>query len=206
MNLLFVHGWGFDRSFWQPLAALLADLPQAIDDRGYFGTPEAVSSGGPFIAVTHSFGTMRVLAAPPAGLVGVLAINGFARFAASPDYPGVPPRVIDRMLRRFDEAPRTVLSEFRRQCGGDADFGEIDAALLHEDLSRLRHDEAPLPPVPVVSLQGTRDPLLPEAMRAQVFEGAAVRRVDCANGGHLLPREAPEFCAAVLRDMIGTPA
>ncbi|MBO9723007.1 MAG: alpha/beta hydrolase [Novosphingobium sp.] len=202
MKLLFAHGWGFDRSFWTPLADLLADLPLEIDDRGYFGSPEVVAMDGPCLAVTHSFGTMRVLIDPPEGLLGVLAINGFERFSASSGYPGVPVRVLDRMLRRFGEEPRAVLAEFRRQCGAEAAFGEIDAALLHDDLVRLRDEETSLPAVPIVSLQGARDPLLPEAMRAQVFRNAAVRRIECETGGHLLPLEVPEFCAQVVRDMI----
>jgi pimeloyl-[acyl-carrier protein] methyl ester esterase len=202
VRLLFAHGWGFDRSFWTPLADLLPDLPLEIDDRGYFGSPEAVAMDGPCLAVTHSFGTMRLLAAPPRSLVGILAINGFERFSASADYPGVPIRVLDRMLRRFGENPRAVLADFRRQCGAEAAFGEIDAALLHGDLVRLRDEEASLPAVPIVSLQSARDPLLPEAMRAQAFRNAAVRRIECETGGHLLPLEAPEFCAQAVRDMI----
>jgi len=202
VKLLFAHGWGFDRTFWTPLADLLTDLPLEIDDRGYFGTPKTVVVGGPCLAITHSFGTMRVLAEPPANLVGVLAIDGFARFSASADYPGVPIRVLDRMLRRFGEDPRAVLADFRRQCGAEAAFGEIDAALLHGDLVRLRNEEASLPAVPIISLQGARDPLLPEAMRAQAFRNAAVRRIECETGGHLLPLEAPEFCAQTVRDMI----
>lgn len=200
--LLFAHGWGFDRTFWKPLADLLADLPQAIDDRGYFRSAESVTLDGPCLAVTHSFGTMRVLREPPPGLTGIVAMNGFDRFSAGSDRAGVPLRVLDRMLRRFGEDPRAVLTEFRRQCGADAGFGEIDAALLHEDLVRLRDEETPLPSVPVLSLQGGRDPLLPEAMRTQVFRNGPVRRMAFAAGGHLLPLEAPEFCAKVVREMI----
>ncbi len=203
MKLLFAHGWGFDGSVWTPLSRLLADLPQAIDDRGYFGSARIMSVDGPCLAVTHSFGAMRVLAAPPPGLVGIVAINGFDRFSARPDRPGVPIRVIDRMVRRFGEDPRAVLGEFRRQCGAEAHFDEIDATLLHGDLLRLRDEEAALPTVPILSLQGGHDPILPEAMRAQVFPQAAVRRIECEAGGHLLPLEAPEFCAEIVREAMG---
>ncbi|MPS67856.1 MAG: alpha/beta hydrolase [Novosphingobium sp.] len=203
MKLLFAHGWGFGSAFWEPLANLLADMPQAIDDCGYFGAPRACRVEGPCLAITHSYGTMRVLADPPPGLVGIVAINGFERFTARPDRAGVPVRVVDRMLRRFGEDPRAVLAEFRRQCGAGDGFGEIDADLLRTDLLRLRDAQPPLPAVPVLSLQGARDPLLPEAMRAAVFAGAAVSRIESAAGGHLLPLEAPELCAGAVRGMIG---
>lgn len=201
MKLLLAHGWGFDRHFWSPLAALLGEWDHVVDDRGYFGEPLEPTVDGPCLAVTHSFGAMRVLAAPPPGLVGIVAINGFDRFSAVPGRAGVPLRVIDRMLRRFEVEPRAVLAEFRRSVGEDAPFGEIAAEPLHADLLRLRDAAPPLPAVPVVALGGGADPLLPEAMRAAVFAGGEVRRIDHAGGGHLLPREAPALCASVVRGM-----
>ncbi|KMS55246.1 biotin synthesis protein BioH [Novosphingobium barchaimii LL02] len=204
MKLLFAHGWGFDSTFWAPLAALLPAWPHAIDDCGYFGAPHEPRIEGPFVAVTHSFGTMRVLAAPPPGLAGIIAINGFERFTALPGRPGVPVRVLDRMLRRFEIEPRAVLTEFHRSCGSDATFGEdeIDPARLHADLLRLRDAAPPIPRVPVLALHGGRDPLLPAAMREATFAGARISRMIHDKGGHLLPLEAPELCAAAVRGMV----
>jgi pimeloyl-[acyl-carrier protein] methyl ester esterase len=202
VKLLFAHGWGFDRHFWTPLAALLPQWEHLIDDRGYFGAPSAAEVEGPCIAVTHSFGTMRVLAAPPPGLAGIVAINGFERFTALAGRPGIPLRVLDRMLRRFEIDPRGVLTEFLRTCGSEAAFEEIDAAPLHADLLRLRDAAPPLPRVPIVALQGGADPLLPPEMRAAAFAGATVSRIDHAAGGHLLPLEVPALCAAAVRGMV----
>lgn len=203
MKLLFVHGWGFDRAFWAPLCALLADCPHAIDDRGYFGAPVPFPPAAePCLAVTHSFGTMRVLADPPPGLAGIVAINGFGRFTAAPDRAGVPPRVLDRMLRRFDEDPRAVLAEFRHSCGSEAPFDVIDAGRLREDLLRLREEEPPPPRVPVLAVQGGNDPILPPAMRAAVFAGCDVRRLEHPVAGHLLPLQDPAFCAQAVRQAL----
>ncbi|MFT4055425.1 MAG: alpha/beta fold hydrolase [Novosphingobium sp.] len=202
MKLLFAHGWGFDRHFWEPLAALLPEWARVIDDRGYFGAPYVPSIEGPCIAVTHSFGTMRVLASPPPGLIGIVAINGFERFSAVSHCPGIPVRVLDRMLRRFETDPRGVLAEFRKTCGSTEAFGEIDAEVLAADLLRLRDAAAPLPKVPVLAIHGATDPLLPPEMRAATFAGAQVRRIDHEAGGHLLPLEAPQLCAAAVRGML----
>lgn len=199
MKLLFAHGWGFDRDFWTPLIALLPECEALIDDRGYFGAPAKPLVEGPCIAVTHSFGTMRVLSAPPPGLVGVVAINGFERFTGD---PGVPVRVLDRMIRRFATDPLGILAEFRRSVGCTEPFGEIAAEPLAADLLRLRDASAPLPQVPVLAIHGDADPLLPPAMRAATFAGADVQRIDAA-GGHLLPIEAPDLCAAAIRGMLG---
>lgn len=202
MKLLFAHGWGFDRHFWTPLAALLPEWPHLIDDRGYFGAPHEPVVDGPCIAVTHSFGTMRLLAAPPPELAGIVAINGFQRFTAVAERPGVPVRVLDRMLRRFETDPRGVLAEFRRTCGAAPDFAPIAPEPLAADLLSLRDDTPSLPDVPVLAIHGGADPLLPPEMRAATFAGANVRRVDHAAGGHLLPLEAPDLCAAAIREMI----
>ncbi|WP_159977647.1 MULTISPECIES: alpha/beta fold hydrolase [unclassified Novosphingobium] len=208
MKLFFAHGWGFDRTFWAPLAALLPAWPHAIDDRGYFGAPHEARVEGPCVAVTHSFGTMRVLAAPPPGLAGIIAINGFERFTALPGRPGVPARVLDRMLRRFEIEPRAVLTEFHRSCGSEASFDEtdtendIDPARLHADLLRLRDAAPPIPRVPILTLHGGRDPLLPAAMREATFAGARVSRMNHGSGGHLLPLEAPRLCAEAVRGMV----
>lgn len=215
MKLLFLHGWGFDHAFWAPLTALLDEFERAVDDRGYFGKPIALQADGPCIAVTHSFGTMRLLDDPPPGLSGIVAINGFARFTA-PDGPpphgqppdsetGVPVRIVERMARRFEQDAQAVLAAFHQQIGNPAwrgaAQGGIDVDLLRLDLLRLRDGQSPLPAVPVLSVQGGRDALLPAAMRATVFDGCTVHRIESETGGHVLPLEKPALCAQAVRDM-----
>lgn len=209
MKLLFAHGWGFDRHFWDPLIALLPEWETVADDRGYFGAAFTPDVAGPCLAVTHSFGTMRVLADPPPGLAGLVAINGFERFTALPGKPGVAVRVVDRMLRRFEADPRAVLAEFRKTCGAgepasgiDADPEPLHAEPLHADLLRLRDARPPLPRVPVVVLHGGRDPLLPAEMRAATFAGCDVHRLDHETAGHLLPLENPQLCAQAVRGAV----
>lgn len=202
MKILFAHGWGFDHRFWEPLAALLPEHEHQFDDRGYFGEGHAPAIEGPCLAVTHSFGTMRVLYDPPPGLTGIIAFNGFDRFSARTGRAGIPVRVIDRMLRRFTEHPEDVLTEFRRSCGNEAPFGTVFPDPLREDLLRLRDGECPSPHVPLTSVQGRQDPLLPREMRDSVFPRGSVKRVG-HSAGHLLPIEDPAFCAEAVNAMIG---
>lgn len=201
MKLLFAHGWGFGSRFWDSLAPLLPEWEHVRDDCGYFGSPIAGEVAGPCIAVTHSFGAMRVLADPPPGLAGLVAINGFERFTAVPGRPGVPIRVVDLMLRQFDRDPRAVLCEFRRRIGCEEPFGEIDPEPLRTDLLRLRDARPPLPAVPALVLHGAHDPLLPRAMREASFAGIAARRLEREAGGHLLPLQDPQLCAQAVRGM-----
>ncbi|GGB96241.1 hypothetical protein GCM10011494_13420 [Novosphingobium endophyticum] len=201
MKLLFAHGWGFDRHVWDRLAPLLTEWEQVRDDSGYFAAPAPARVEGPCIAVTHSFGTMRVLADPPPGLAGIVAINGFERFTALPGKPGVPTRVVDLMLRQFDRDPRGVVEEFRRRVGCEEPFGEVHPAPLRADLLRLRDAQPPLPRVPVLVVHGARDPLLPETMREACFAATAARRLRHETAGHLLPLEDPLLCAQAVRGM-----
>jgi pimeloyl-[acyl-carrier protein] methyl ester esterase len=201
VKLVFVHGWGFGSTIWAGLSDGFAD--RAFFERGYFGAPAEALPEGEFVAVTHSFGTMRVLEAIPPGCRGIVAVNGFDRFAAGKGFPGVAPRVLDRMIARFGDQPERVVAEFLRRCGCETFFGEFDRHLLLEDLHMLRdgdfREQAAGCGLPILSLQGGQDPILPEAMRASVFAGAvSCERLTFENGGHLLPLEETASCAQAI--------
>ncbi|HEX2793325.1 MAG TPA: alpha/beta hydrolase [Croceicoccus sp.] len=209
-TLLFLHGWGFDSTVWRDVAARLDGYPMAFAERGYFGgvgdESGTLGSDGPVLAVAHSYGTMRLLADPPGECIGLVAINGFDRFVAGPDVPGVPVRVVERMRARFAQDPARTLADFRAHCGIAAPAGAIAGEELGADLRALRDDdrraEAGRFAAPVLSLQGALDPILPPAMRDAVFDGAArVERRAIADGGHLLPLTHPDACADAVRAM-----
>jgi len=199
-----MHGWGFDASFWKPLAAHLPGRRMAFDDRGYFGAPRHQRPGEPCVVVAHSFGAMRALAAPPPDCRGMVAINGFDRFTAIADAAGVSPRIVERMIARFDSDPAAVLSDFRRRCGEDEPFGPADIDRLRGDLLELRHGDcaagAALFPAPILSLHGARDPLLPAPMREIAFAAAPLlERTTHPDGGHLLPATDAAYCARAIQ-------
>jgi len=209
LTLLFLHGWGFDARFWDPLADLLSDFPQLRDDAGYFGRPVTPAPDGPCVAVSHSFGTMRLLAAPPAQLRGLVAINGFDRFTDAPAFPGIARRVVDRMVSAMAQEPETVLADFRIRCGDDRDFGIPDANRLQAALVDLRdrdlRESAAAMTVPVLSLQGAEDPILGMMLRESVFAAATrVMRRTHPHGGHLLPVQDPQWCAEAIRSFART--
>lgn len=204
MKLLFLHGWGFDAGFWSELSGLLPVYPSECDDRGYFGAARTVRPDEPCVVIAHSFGAMRALAAPPPRCRGMIAINGFDRFAAHDGKPGVSPRIIERMMARFDSEPGAVLSDFRRRCGDETPFGPADTDLLRADLLALRQEDRTRESedwkLPLLSLQGAADPLLPPPMRDAVFTGAPLlERLTHPAGGHLLPASDAPYCARAIR-------
>lgn len=207
LSLLFCHGWGFDAMAWDALAPLLPEFAQARNDAGYFGAPAAPRLQAPVLAVTHSFGTMRLLAVPPPGLVGLVAIAGFDRFTASRTFPGIAPRIVDRMISALAQEPDTVLADFHARLGSRVPVGAPDAERLGADLIVLRdHDlRGAIPDVPILSLQGACDPLLSVAMRETVFATASgVMRRTHPTAGHVPMRDDPSWCAEAIRAFAGT--
>lgn len=208
MALRFLHGWGLDTRLWGGVVERLPGQRIELCDRGYFPgvrpPPPPPASGRGAVVVAHSFGTLLALRDPPADCRGLVAVNGFDRFTAGGDFPGVSRRVVERMLARFAEEPATVLGDFRKRCGDEEPFGEPDLGRLHADLEALRdwdcREEAGRLGVPILSLQGAADPILPPAMRDAVFAGAdRVERLTHPAAGHLLPVADPAFCAARIR-------
>jgi pimeloyl-[acyl-carrier protein] methyl ester esterase len=207
LSLLFCHGWGFDAGAWDTLAPLLSEFAQVREDAGYFGAPAIAAPQAPILAVTHSFGTMRLLAAPPAGLVGLVAIAGFDRFTAAATFPGIARRVVDRMVSAVAQEPETVLADFHARLGTQVPSGTPDAERLTTDLLVLRDGDlrAAVPAVPVLSLQGERDPLLSVAMRETVFAAApGVMRRTHPKAGHVPMHDDPTWCAEAIRAFAGT--
>ena len=200
--LLFMHGWGFDASIWSGVVQLLDGFDCRMADRGYFGAPVTVESDGPCVVVGHSLGAMHWPAVLPEGCRGMVAVNGFDRFVEGGDFPGVPRRPLDRMIARLPQAPAQVVTDFRTRCGAEAVAGTPELAPLLADLELLRDGDfrGAAEGLPVLSLQGANDPLLPEAMGGAVFAKAGVTRMTCENAGHLLPLEAPEWTAKAIAE------
>ncbi|MCT2559317.1 alpha/beta hydrolase [Tsuneonella sp. YG55] len=200
--LLFMHGWGFDASIWSGVVRHLGRFDCRMADRGYFGAPITVESDGPCVVVGHSLGAMHWLADLPEGCRGMVAVNGFDRFVEGDDFPGVPRRPLDRMIARLPQAPAQVVTDFRTRCGAEAVAGTPELAPLLADLELLRDGDFrdAAGGLPVLSLQGANDPLLPDTMRGAIFAKASVTRMTCENAGHLLPLEAPEWTANAIAD------
>jgi pimeloyl-[acyl-carrier protein] methyl ester esterase len=205
--LLFLHGWGFDASLWSGMRAVLGDHTGSVRELGYFDAaardcPLGGPADAPVIGVGHSLGIMQLLLdPPPAGLAGLVAINGFTRFSESPDHPdGVPVRLLRRMMQRLDEDADATVQAFRARCGLEAPLpGPARVAVLRRGLELLCEGDA-RPAFhalgcPVLVLAGETDAIAPAALSRACFE--KVRWVE--RGGHLLPLTDPALCAGAVR-------
>lgn len=204
MRIAFLHGWSGDRALWSQLIPQLSEFECLADDRGYFGQPARVDRAD--LVVTHSFGTMRALAEPPAGTRGIVAINGFDRFAAAPDFPaGVPPRVLQRMQARLAEDPLATVSEFRKRCGALPSDRPLSLSPLAADLARLAtEDRRGAWPGPLLVIHGANDPIVPPVLQAATFaDRPDAERIVLTGHGHLAPLTAALSCATAIRRFVG---
>lgn len=211
--LVLAHGWGFDAGFWAAMAAHLPADSHIAPDRGYFGASDfsaALPTNRPLVAVGHSLGVMNLLWRDDVQWSGFVAINGFARFASFRDeFPeGVKRPVVERMIKRFDQAPDEVLADFRARCGCTDPLPSIDGSgdFLRDGLRSLRdmdgRERAGALGVPVLMLAAEDDPIVPPALTLSaassfgpdtMLEWSATR--EHGRGGHLLPVTRSRWCA-----------
>jgi pimeloyl-[acyl-carrier protein] methyl ester esterase len=147
---------------------------------------------------------MRVLRDPPPGCRGLVAVNGFDCFTACDDFPGTAPRVADRMIARFDHAPEAVLADFRRRCGADAPSTALRPEPLRRDLLALNcRDDSAGWNLPILSLQGANDLILPPQMRGKAFASAPhAQRATHQTAAHLLLLTDAAYCAGIVREFV----
>ena len=211
-RLLFVHGWALDRTLWERvLDALGPDAGEAeVLDAGYYGhaaRPRLIGRA-PVLGVGQSLGVLELLAAPPTPLAGLVAIDGFARFAQGEDFPeGQPIAGLKRMSRRLALAPGPLLADFMAKAlsGFARPAGAPDRRALSAGLDRLGalDGRAAAARLPIWRLHASADPIAPLALADASFAGADVRarRVREA-ADHLSPMTAPKACADLIRDAL----
>lgn len=207
LRITLLHGWGYDATLWREVVPLLDGFDVELCDLGYFGAAKPPAPfDGARIAVGHSLGALYWLALADVPWQRLVAINGFSRFTAAADFPqSVPPRVLERMRRRFAESPATVLDEFRAACGnGGASGSQADAAALAEGLAQLAatdgREALARRAADVWAYAARDDDIVPAAMSEAAFAMLAPGRLCWSeSGGHLLPLTHPRECAELIR-------
>lgn len=202
-TVVLAHGWGCDARLWDAVRARLSStLHVETLDFGYFGAASpAPSFVKPVIAVGHSLGALWWLTQDEVRWRRLLCIDGFPRFTATAGYPGIAPRLLERMRQQFAADPAAVLADFHARCGIPGPSATPDRARLAAGLAQLtdldgraalaaRKDD-------VWVLAGTDDPIVPRALTEAAFAALPAGHVGYVSApGHALPLTAPERCAA----------
>ena len=188
--ILFVHGWGYDASFWDPVRALLGATPSATLDLGYFGTAQTTLPGKPTLLVGHSLGFQWLARQGALKQMPLVGINAFPRFVEAEDYrPAVAARVLERMRRRVIVDTRDLLGEFWTRAGATGPDGAPNTAALAEGLDHLaawdERENLALRASPARLIAGKEDAIVPAAMTEMAFKGSKIAWLP---GGHALPQ------------------
>ena len=198
--ILFVHGWGYDARFWDPVRKAL-DAPSVALDFGYFGAEHTTIPDGVTLLVGHSLGFLWLLRQPALRHLPLIGINAFPRFVESEGYaPAVAPRVLDRMKRRLSGNPATILAEFWERAGGPGPDRTPNESALAAGLNQLTAwDERENLATRTSSLRliaGEEDAIVPPAMTRMAFQDRAIAWLP---GGHALPQTHPAEIARLIR-------
>ncbi|GAB6035534.1 alpha/beta hydrolase [Fundidesulfovibrio butyratiphilus] len=207
-HLVFVHGWGFDATFWRPIRALLSDYPSTALDLGFFGRvrlypPEEAS---PLVGVGHSLGVLWLLRQSFFDLSLLVSLAGFTAFTAGPDLPhGAPEAPVRAMRKGLRRDPEGVLRAFYQTCGLPsslaADIEYADPIRLARGLDGLltwRQE----PRFPIWALAAEDDAVVTPAHTRDAFADTAVRLDFLDSGGHAFPAVRPEETAAFIRQAL----
>lgn len=190
---LFVHGWAGTPRLWDLVRTVLTARGVLAGDMVTEVPPGG--TGRPLIGIGHSLGAAWLLTQGPA-LVGFVAINGFTRFTATPDFPaGTHPRILMQMRRRLLADPSAVLGDFHARAGLPLPDGLPDAETLAQGLDLLGSIDARAAfatlSVPHVALCGEDDLIVPPAQSRDSFP----EPVMVPTAGHALPISHPGLCA-----------
>jgi pimeloyl-[acyl-carrier protein] methyl ester esterase len=199
--ILFVHGWGYDAHFWDPLRALLGDVPSAALDLGYFSEAKTTQPDKLTLLVGHSLGFLWLVRQSKLRHVPLVGINAFPRFLEAGDYhPAVAARVLERMRRRVVSDTRSVLEDFWTRAGATGPDGAPNKAVLAEGLDHLatwdERENLASRASPTRLIAGREDAIVPAAMTKMAFPNSEIAWLP---GGHVLPRTHAADIARLIR-------
>ncbi|MGH6892178.1 MAG: alpha/beta fold hydrolase [Dongiaceae bacterium] len=200
--ILFVHGWGYDAGFWDPLRGEIGDLASAALDLGFFGSLDEAIPDGVTMLVGHSLGFLWLARQPALTHLPLIGINAFPRFLESDEYrPAIGLRVLERMRRRLLADAGDMLGEFWARAGTRGPDKTADTSALANGLDRLAtwDERANLAAraSPVHLIAGGQDAIVPADMTRMAFEHSVIFWLP--EGGHALPRTHPTDLAALMR-------
>lgn len=184
-------GWGLNKAMWGALRDAVVPAMQWLDACPGMTQPEELPER--FIGLGHSLGALWLLREHAARMEAGIIIGGFTRFP-------VASRVLQRMRKRYQESPQTVLDDFHARCGTPSGIWREEARPeLVRGLEWLETWEAALPPCPLLVLHGEKDEIVPVAGIWSQFPRITV----CPGGGHGLPLTQPGWCAEEIRKFLG---
>jgi len=197
-QIIYVHGWGLDKSFWDPLINTLPYKSRSLN-LGYIGEKETNPSDQKSIYVTHSLGTMWALKNHAAHISTLIAINGFYNFKPFSDS-----RTLRAIKQGLIKNTSAQMKNFFKTAQIKTNPQNFNTNRLIKDLDMLAtgDETASLKALscPVFSLIGESDPILALKLCEKEWLGYDVKI--CQQGGHALPITHIDWCAEHIESAI----
>ena len=123
INFFFLHGWGFDKDFWNPVGNLISKevFSNSVKylDLGFFYQKELIKNYNPSqknIFIVHSLGLNWFLKMNIEcyALINFFSAPSFLNFQIDSEKKR---RYLKKMILKFEKNPQLVLSEFYFNCG-----------------------------------------------------------------------------------------
>ena len=137
-NLVFVHGWGYDRNFWKPVGKLLKsnfDCNIEILDLGFFSNSNEFyfSNNSKNIFITHSYGLIWFLERnfKTDLLINFFSTPDFLSFQSEADKKK---KILLLMIYNFHKSPNQVLTKFYKNCGIKSFYNPENKSMNYEKL------------------------------------------------------------------------
>jgi len=209
-DTMFVHGWGEDSRIWDEMTKHLPEYNHHFIDLGFFGSKNdsPPKTDNPTIYLTHSLGTTWVLNNIPLEKIGALvAINGFGRFT---DFASE--KTVETMDKSLHRNMLLQMEMFWKNCNFPQNMRhiykhELKRRELSQGLSWLRSwdkreelQDLKTQGVPVLSLGGQEDKILPAELMYKHWNDLGLDVVMKEKAGHALPLEAPQWCAQKIKE------
>jgi pimeloyl-[acyl-carrier protein] methyl ester esterase len=203
MQIVFVHGWGFNAEIWQGIISHLPDRNVATIDLGFVASEAKSLSSLPknSVIIGHSLGVLWSLMHMPARPVALISLCGFDRFS-----PPVPKRQLEIMKRGLKRNPEAQMTSFWRSCDitSYAAPEALNQEKLDEGLDWLMnwnaHAELVNLSCPVHVIAARDDKIVPEEMSCNIWQK---QDIDWSpEGGHALPLTHPGWCADQIKSYL----
>ncbi len=201
MELVFIHGWGFDRNIWHRMIDMLEGHRCHLVELGFTGKPPELAVLSNAVVVGHSLGVMWALKNAPSTMRGLVSIAGFDCFAAH-----IPAKEIRAMQRNLRTDAEKQMRGFYAACGymPFLDVHSMDLLKLDDGLRWLGEwDERMVLKnlsCAVMALGSEDDLIVPPSMTRGIWGGYDLRMRD--KGGHILPVTEAQWCAAQVGEFV----
>lgn len=192
-TLVFLPGWGYQASVWQPVIealptyqTLLLDWPESLDDESLHHLGNSLPDHA--VLIGWSLGgslAIQLCSLLPEKFSRLVLVASSPCFIANTDWPGIQPEAAEAFIRAAACQPAEHLKQFHQlvlfptHSRQDLRFLQNNAAKPHPTVIVLNHflridlrASYNSLKLPVLSLAGERDAVLPPHPSDRIFPGA----------------------------------